>query len=100
TLAAPAAAVAPAPSKNGSANGVANAPIPLIAEADMPLCSNCKTCYQTLPEIFEKTTIVVDGAVKEVAHVIPGVLAKLEITPELVRRAARAAAECDSEIIK
>ncbi len=39
-----------------------------------PKCTNCKTCYQEIPELFEKTRIVVDGAAKEVGHLIPGAL--------------------------
>ncbi len=31
---------------------------------------------------------------------IPGALAKIKVTPELVQRVARVAANCDSEIIK
>ena len=37
-----------------------------------PKCINCKTCYQQVPELFEKTTIVVDGAATEVGRMIPG----------------------------
>ena len=39
-----------------------------------------------LPELFEKTKIVVDGAPKEVAHLIPGAVAKAKVTPELKRQ--------------
>ena len=35
-------------------------------------CNNCKTCYQDLPELFEKTKIIVDGETREVGHLIPG----------------------------
>ena len=51
-------------------------------------------------EVFEKTIIVVDGVSKEVAHTIPGILDKLKITPELKARVAKAAANCDAEIIR
>ena len=71
-----------------------------ITEEDMPLCSNCKSCYQDAGELFETTTILVDGAAKEVARVIPGVLDDLEITPELLAKTERAVADCDSEIIR
>ena len=30
--------------------------------ADEPLCNDCGTCYQELPQFFEKTTVVIDGA--------------------------------------
>jgi pyruvate-ferredoxin/flavodoxin oxidoreductase len=71
-----------------------------ITEEDMPKCTNCKTCYQDLSELFEKTKIMVDGATKEVSRVIPGVFEKIELTPELVQRAARVADDCDAEIIR
>jgi pyruvate-ferredoxin/flavodoxin oxidoreductase len=71
-----------------------------IREEDVPKCVNCKTCYQQMPELFEKITIVEAGVAKEVAHMIPGVLSRIKITPELVSRVARVAANCDSEIIK
>ena len=72
----------------------------MIAAEDMANCTNCKTCYQDLGEIFEKTKIVVGGQTKEVSRVIPGVLDKIEITPDLLRRASRVAADCDAEIIR
>jgi len=76
------------------------APLVQITEADMPKCTNCKTCYQDLRELFEKTTIMVEGEPKEVSRVIPGVLDKIQLTPELVRTAARVANDCDAEIIR
>jgi pyruvate-ferredoxin/flavodoxin oxidoreductase len=94
-VAAPAAA-APAntaPADNGS--GLAT-----IHDEDMAKCTDCKTCYQEVSELFERTTIVVDGVVKEVARPIPGALARVKITPELVKRVAHVAANCDAEIIK
>ena len=71
-----------------------------IAEADMAKCSNCKTCYQDLSELFEKTKIMVDGSPKEVSRVIPGIFETIEITPDLVQRASRVADDCDVEIIR
>jgi len=71
-----------------------------IPEADMVKCTNCKTCYQDLSELFEKTKIMVDGSPKEVSRVIPGIFDKIEITPELVQRASRVADDCDVEIIR
>ena len=70
-----------------------------ISESDMAKCTNCKTCYQDLNELFEKTKIVVDGSAKQVGRVIPGIFDKLQITPELVQRALRVANDCDAEII-
>ena len=74
---------------------VSSTPLVSISEEDLPLCSNCKSCYQDAGELFEATTILVDGSSKEVARVIPGVLENLEMTPELVTKAERAAADCD-----
>ena len=88
---APKAAAAPAASNGGA--------VVALADDDVAKCSNCKTCYQDIPELFEKTKIVVDGSPKEVAHLIPGALAKVKVTPELKAKVARVAANCDSEII-
>ena len=66
----------------------------------MPKCTNCKTCYQDVSELFEKTKIVVDGQPKEVSRVIPGALDKVEITPELIQKCSRVADDCDAEIIR
>ena len=48
-----------------------------LADEDDAKCTNCKTCYQDLSELFEKTRIVVDGAAKEVGRLIPGVLERI-----------------------
>jgi len=93
--AATAARAAAAPAAEGAAPGLM-----VIREEDVPKCVNCKTCYQQVPELFEQTTIVEGGVAKEVGHMIPGVLSRIKITPELVSRVARVAANCDSEIIK
>jgi pyruvate-ferredoxin/flavodoxin oxidoreductase len=71
-----------------------------ITEDDTPKCTNCKTCYQDLSELFEKTKMVVDGQPREVSRVIPGVLAKIELTAELIQTASRVADDCDAEIIR
>ena len=83
---------APAAATNGSA-------VVTVAEEDLAKCNNCKTCYQDLPELFEKTKIVVDGVTKEVGHLIPGALDRVKVTPELRAKVARVAANCDAEII-
>ena len=91
----------PAAAQQVSAQAAASAGKPVeIAEADMPRCTNCKTCYQDVSELFEKTTIVVAGASKVVSRVIPGVFDRVEFTPELIQRASRVADECDAEIIR
>ncbi|MDD3029405.1 MAG: 2-oxoacid:acceptor oxidoreductase family protein [Alphaproteobacteria bacterium] len=71
----------------------------ILSEEDSVKCSNCKTCYQTLPELFEKVTVVVDGVAKDVARLIPGALERVELTPEIKSKLARIAANCDAEII-
>jgi pyruvate-ferredoxin/flavodoxin oxidoreductase len=53
-----------------------------------------------VPELFEKTTIVIDGVATEVGHMIPGALERIQVTPELVARVDRVAANCDSEILR
>jgi pyruvate-ferredoxin/flavodoxin oxidoreductase len=100
--AAPAAASAPAGQAAPAAEaGDASAGgLLIIREEDVPKCVNCKTCYQQAPELFEKATIVIDGKATEVGHMIPGVLSRIKVTPELVAKVARIAANCDSEIIK
>jgi len=75
-------------------------PLVAIADDDLAKCTNCKTCYQDLSELFEKTTIVVDGEAKEVSRVIPGALDKVQLTPEIIARASRVADDCDAEIIQ
>ena len=96
-LATPAGVAAKGPSTAPAvgANGAAVS----LSEADVGKCTNCKTCYQELPELFEKSRVMVDGAAKEVGHLIPDVLSHIKITPELETRIRRIAANCDAEII-
>ena len=68
--------------------------------ADQVKCTNCKTCYQDLSELFEKTRIVVDGESREVGRLIPGALERVTPTPELKSRIKRVSANCDAEIIR
>ena len=95
-------AVAPPASAAAPAEDVAAGNLPLveITDDDMPLCTNCKTCYQDLGELFELTRMMVDGVPKEVSRVIPDVLDSIEITPELIQRAKKVADNCDAEIIR
>ncbi len=51
--------------------GVADAPV-WLDPADEPLCNDCGTCYQELPQFFEKTTMIIDGEARQVAQMIPG----------------------------
>jgi pyruvate-ferredoxin/flavodoxin oxidoreductase len=68
--------------------------------AEQAKCTNCKTCYQDLSELFEKTCIVVDGQAKEVGSLIPGALDRVADTPELRARIKKVSANCDAEIIR
>lgn len=88
-----------AASAGSAPTAVLDAPI-FLADEDVPLCSDCKTCYQELPMLFEKTRMIIDGQAKDVAHMIPGALEKVTLTPELLTRIARVKANCDSEIIR
>ncbi len=90
---APAAPAAAAPAATNGGGEVVK------MDDDVSKCTNCKTCYTEVPELFEKTKIVVDGSPKEVAHLIPGATSKVKATPELKSKLARIAANCDAEII-
>ncbi|TCL03383.1 2-oxoacid:acceptor oxidoreductase family protein [Sodalis ligni] len=90
---------ASSPGVSPAAAAGGEAPVTLSPE-DQEKCTNCKTCYQDLPEIFERTLVVINGESREVAHMIPGVLERITITPELKRRIERVAANCDAEIIQ
>jgi pyruvate-ferredoxin/flavodoxin oxidoreductase len=68
--------------------------------SDESLCTDCGTCYQDLPQFFERTTKIIDGAAQDVAQMVPGALESVEVTPELARRIERVKANCDAEIIR
>jgi pyruvate-ferredoxin/flavodoxin oxidoreductase len=84
----------PASAANGSGEALVT-----LAEEDISKCTNCKTCYQDLSELFEPTTVMVDGEAKEVAHLKSDALQKIEATSELKSRIARVVDNCDAEII-
>jgi pyruvate-ferredoxin/flavodoxin oxidoreductase len=92
------AASAPAPAA-GAAVGVMTGPVHLDP-ADEPLCNDCGTCYQELPQFFEKVTVVIDGATRQIARMIPGAAERVEVTPEIAKRIERVKATCDAEIIR
>ncbi|MDR0285467.1 MAG: 2-oxoacid:acceptor oxidoreductase family protein [Propionibacteriaceae bacterium] len=71
-----------------------------LAEADMPKCTDCATCYQELPALFEQTTIVVDGEARNVSRMIPGALDTVALTPDLQAVIERVKGTCDAEIIQ
>jgi pyruvate-ferredoxin/flavodoxin oxidoreductase len=68
--------------------------------ADEAKCTDCGTCYQDLPQFFEKTTVVIDGAARVIARMIPGAAQSVEVTPDIARRIERVKATCDAEIIR
>jgi pyruvate-ferredoxin/flavodoxin oxidoreductase len=91
TQAAPAAGAAP----------VATSDRPIwLDPADEHLCNDCGTCYQELPQLFVKSTEVIDGEARIVAKMIPGALDKFVVTPDLQKRIDRVKATCDAEIIR
>ncbi|MDR0587953.1 MAG: 2-oxoacid:acceptor oxidoreductase family protein [Burkholderiales bacterium] len=71
-----------------------------VSMEDPDKCTNCKTCYQDLPELFEQTRIVVNGEPRDAARLIPGAVEKLDLTPELKARIKRVSDNCDAEIIR
>ena len=84
---------------SAAATAVAERPI-WLDEADVPRCNDCATCYQELPQLFEKATIVLDGQPKTVGRMRPEALDGLELTAELTARITRVKATCDAEIIQ
>ncbi|MDD5030645.1 MAG: 2-oxoacid:acceptor oxidoreductase family protein, partial [Rhodoferax sp.] len=83
-----------------SPDGAATAPALVSYDiADQVKCTDCKTCYQDLPELFEKTRIVVNGESRDVGQLIAGAMERVKVTPELRARIKRVAANCDAEII-
>ena len=68
--------------------------------ADLPKCNDCATCYQELPQLFEKATIVVDNEPRTVGRLRPEALEGRIVTDELAARIARVKATCDAEIIR
>lgn len=71
-----------------------------LLEADRTLCSDCKTCYQEMPELFETEDVIVGGVTSRVARMIPGALEQLALTPENLARIRKVVDNCDSEIIR
>ncbi|HRA05227.1 MAG TPA: 2-oxoacid:acceptor oxidoreductase family protein [Propionicimonas sp.] len=67
---------------------------------DLPKCNDCATCYQELPALFEKATIVVDGEPKIVGRMKPDALVGLVVDADLAGRISRVKATCDAEIIQ
>jgi pyruvate-ferredoxin/flavodoxin oxidoreductase len=88
-----------APSASGLGPKPEGAPI-WLAEQDVPQCTDCATCYQELPAIFEQTSIVVNGEAKDVSKMKEGALEGLTITPQLEAVMNRVRDTCDAEIIQ
>ncbi len=98
-----AASAAPAPAASGTRAAVAAcAPAHAVhlREEDRTLCTDCKTCYQEMPELFESVDVVEDGQTRRLARLIPGALDKLELSPENLARIRKVIDNCDSEIIR
>ena len=91
------AAAASAPA--GAPAAVMDLPV-YLDPADEALCNDCGTCYQELPQLFEKATVVIDGIARTVGRMIPGAAERIEVTPDLQRRIDRVKATCDGEIIR
>ncbi|HEY7866132.1 MAG TPA: 2-oxoacid:acceptor oxidoreductase family protein [Psychromonas sp.] len=83
-----------------SSAAAANNPLVVISDEDQGKCTDCKTCYQQLSELFEKIIIVDNGVAKVVSRVIPGALENTAMTDQLISRAARIVEQCDAEIIQ
>lgn len=82
-----------------TATAVGDRPI-WLDPADLAKCNDCATCYQELPSLFEKATIVVDGASRTVGRMRPDALEGLELTADTVARITRVKNTCDAEIIQ
>ncbi len=101
----PAVAAGPAPAASDAATepagtvGTITAPV-WLDPADEPLCTDCGTCYQELPQFFDKTTVVIDGAARVVARMKPGAVDSVQVTPDIQKRIDRVKATCDAEIIR
>jgi pyruvate-ferredoxin/flavodoxin oxidoreductase len=89
----------PVPTVAGLGAKPAGAPI-WLADEDIVKCTDCGTCHQEMPAVFEPWTIVVDGEAKDVARMKPGALDSLEVTPGLEVIIERVKGTCDSEIIQ
>ncbi|WIY84021.1 2-oxoacid:acceptor oxidoreductase family protein [Propionimicrobium sp. PCR01-08-3] len=74
-------------------------PIVRLAPEDVAKCTDCKNCWQELPELFERTKVIVDDKALDAARLIPGAIDKVEPTDELRKRIAKVVANCDAEII-
>ena len=82
-----------------SSTAVVDAPV-WLDPADIPKCNDCGTCYQELPQFFEKATMVFDGVARQVAQMIPGAVGTIDVTPEIEKRIDRVRKTCDAEIIR
>lgn len=82
----------------GGDGGAGGAPF-IYDPATIVKCTDCKTCYQEIPEYFEASTEVINGVPTPVARLIPGSIESVEVTPELRARIKKVIANCDAEII-
>ena len=97
----PTSASAPAAASASCADVAAGSAGPVYLDpADEAKCNDCATCYNELPQFFEKKTVIIDGEARVVAGMVPGAAEKVQITPEILKRIDRVKASCDAEIIK
>lgn len=89
-----------APRQAAAALAEASTAVVTLLENDQTLCSDCKTCYTEMPELFESATFIENGVSRRVARMIPGALERLELTPANLARIRKVIDNCDSEIIR
>ncbi len=95
-----AAAVATAPAASCAEVAAAGTGPVYLAPEDEPKCNDCGTCYQELPQFFEKKTTIIDGESRIIATMVPGAAQTVQVTPEIQKRIDRVKSSCDAEIIK
>ncbi|MDY2940815.1 MAG: 2-oxoacid:acceptor oxidoreductase family protein [Varibaculum sp.] len=90
---------ADAPGRSDAAAEDPNKPPFFYDPATVVKCTDCKTCYQELPEFFQASTEIIDGKPTPVATLIPGSIENVQVTEEMRGRIAKVIANCDAEII-
>lgn len=91
---------APPASAPAAAPVAAPASSAIVSQSEnLKLCNDCKTCYQEIPELFERTTVLIDGEPRQIGRIKPDAVAAAELTDELKRKIRKVADNCDGEII-
>ena len=83
----------------GAAEADPNKPPFFYDPATVVKCTDCKTCYQEIPEFFQASTEIINGTPTPVAVLVPGSLETVKVTDEMRGRIAKVIANCDAEII-